>query len=94
MVKMVDGYWIPLPLGMKRGFGDSLIHIVRLTSNFIIAVIMYISSTSGGRSVGIVRSRTKGHGVCFFFLSLCIQDLWGDYIMHKEFMGYFKIPFH
>jgi hypothetical protein len=24
-----------------------------------------ISSTSGGRSVGIVRSRTKGHGVCF-----------------------------
>jgi hypothetical protein len=26
----------------------------------------YISSTSGGRSVGIVRSRTKGHGVCLF----------------------------
>jgi hypothetical protein len=25
----------------------------------------YISPTSGGRSVGIVRSRTKGHGVCF-----------------------------
>jgi hypothetical protein len=25
-----------------------------------------LSSTSGGRSVGIVRSRTKGHGVCFF----------------------------
>jgi hypothetical protein len=25
---------------------------------------MEISSTSGGRSVGIVRSRTKGHGVC------------------------------
>jgi hypothetical protein len=30
-----------------------------------------ISSTSGGRSVGIVRSRTKGHGVCFC-LCLCI----------------------
>jgi hypothetical protein len=30
----------------------------------------WISSTSGGRSVGIVRSRTKGHGVFFFFL-LC-----------------------
>jgi hypothetical protein len=27
----------------------------------------YISSTSGGRSVGIVRLRTKGHGVCFVF---------------------------
>jgi hypothetical protein len=26
----------------------------------------YISSTSGGRSVGIVRLRTKGHGVCLF----------------------------
>jgi hypothetical protein len=26
------------------------------------------SSTCGGRSVGIVRSRTKGHGVCLFFL--------------------------
>jgi hypothetical protein len=25
------------------------------------------SPTSGGRSVGIVRSRTKGHGVTFFF---------------------------
>jgi hypothetical protein len=25
----------------------------------------YISSTNGGSSVGIVRSRTKGHGVCF-----------------------------
>jgi hypothetical protein len=24
------------------------------------------SPTSGGRSVGIVRSRTKGHGICFF----------------------------
>jgi hypothetical protein len=24
------------------------------------------SSTSGGRSVGVVRSRTKGHGVCLF----------------------------
>jgi hypothetical protein len=27
----------------------------------------YISPTSGGRSVGIVRSRTKGHGVCFVY---------------------------
>jgi hypothetical protein len=26
----------------------------------------YISSTSGGRSVGIVRLRSKGHGVCLF----------------------------
>jgi hypothetical protein len=26
------------------------------------------ATSSGGRSVGIVRSRTKGHGVCFFFL--------------------------
>jgi hypothetical protein len=25
-------------------------------------------SISGGRSVGIVRSRTKGHGVCLFCL--------------------------
>jgi hypothetical protein len=25
-----------------------------------------ISSTSGSRSVGIVRLRTKGHGVCFY----------------------------
>jgi hypothetical protein len=29
---------------------------------------LYISPTSGGRSVGIVRLRTKGHGVCFFLL--------------------------
>jgi hypothetical protein len=29
-----------------------------------------ISSTSGGRSVGIVRSRTKGHGVCFVCLMM------------------------
>jgi hypothetical protein len=27
-----------------------------------------ISSTSGGRSVGMDRSRTKSHGVCLFFL--------------------------
>jgi hypothetical protein len=29
-----------------------------------------ISSTSGGRSVGIVRLWTKGHGVCLFCCSL------------------------
>jgi hypothetical protein len=29
----------------------------------------YISPTSGGRSVGIVRLRTKGHGVCSFMTS-------------------------
>jgi hypothetical protein len=27
----------------------------------------WISSTSGGRSVGIIRLRAKGHGVCLFF---------------------------
>jgi hypothetical protein len=31
--------------------------------NFII-----VASSKSGRSVGIVRSRTKGHGVCFFVL--------------------------
>jgi hypothetical protein len=29
-------------------------------------------STSGGRSVGIVRSRTKGHGVCLFLFVLSL----------------------
>jgi hypothetical protein len=28
------------------------------------------TSTSGGRSVGIVRSRTKGHGVCLYTLQI------------------------
>jgi hypothetical protein len=28
-----------------------------------------VSSTSGGRSVGIVRLRTKDHGVCLFVRS-------------------------
>jgi hypothetical protein len=31
-----------------------------------------LMSTSGGRSVGIVRSRTKGHGVCFFCFVLML----------------------
>jgi hypothetical protein len=31
-----------------------------------------ISSTSGGHSVGIVRLRTKGHGVRLFFLLISI----------------------
>jgi hypothetical protein len=31
--------------------------------------------TSGGRSVGIVRLRTKGHGVCFFFIWKVVFEL-------------------
>jgi hypothetical protein len=30
-----------------------------------------------GRSVGIVRSRTKGHGVCLFFVSMSLDRLCG-----------------
>jgi hypothetical protein len=30
-------------------------------------IFIIYSSTSGGRSVGVVRSRTKGHGVFFLF---------------------------
>jgi hypothetical protein len=30
-----------------------------------------ISPTIEGRSVGIVRLRTKGHGVCFYDLAAC-----------------------
>jgi hypothetical protein len=33
---------------------------------------------SGGRSVGIVRSRTKSHGVCFFVLVKSIISLQGS----------------
>jgi hypothetical protein len=29
--------------------------------------IIYVCMHGGGRSVGIVRLRTKGHGVCFLF---------------------------
>jgi hypothetical protein len=35
-------------------------HLTRMHS------IYTLLSTSGGRSVGIVRSRAKGHGVCLF----------------------------
>jgi hypothetical protein len=34
-----------------------------------------ISSTSGGRSVGIVRLRTKGHGDCFCFDFIFIKSV-------------------
>jgi hypothetical protein len=34
------------------------------------------SSTSGGRSVGIVRLRTKGHGVCLFVTRLMASQEW------------------
>jgi hypothetical protein len=31
------------------------------------------SPTSGGRSVGIVRSRIKGHGVCFYDIVIVVS---------------------
>jgi hypothetical protein len=31
--------------------------------------------STGGRSVGIVRSRTKGHGVCLFVVQHCIRPV-------------------
>jgi hypothetical protein len=40
--------------------------------------IFWNMSTSGGRSVGIVRSRTKGHGVCIFwnmFTAVTMNDV-------------------
>jgi hypothetical protein len=37
--------------------------IIRVTR---IGVLETTLAVTGGRSVGIVRSRTKGHGVCFF----------------------------
>jgi hypothetical protein len=40
-------------------------------------MLALISSTSGGRSVGIVRLRTTGHGVCFslFCQQVLVLDL-------------------
>jgi hypothetical protein len=37
-----------------------------------------MSSTSGGRAVGIVRLRTKGHGVCFLGGCETLPPLSGD----------------
>jgi hypothetical protein len=47
------------------------VRLMRCTSQKHVLVISasgsHFSSTSGGRSVGIVRSRTKGHGVFFLW---------------------------
>jgi hypothetical protein len=44
-----------------------------------------ISPTSGGRSVGIVRLLTKGHGVCFCFIDAWLKDdsLWNLKILQQ-----------
>jgi hypothetical protein len=38
-------------------------------------VVSAADPLSGGRSVGIVRSRTKGHGVCFIIIIIIIIGL-------------------
>jgi hypothetical protein len=43
----------------------------------------WVSSTSGSRSVGIVRSRTRGHGVCVF-LRLSLYQLYSH--MHVLYL--------
>jgi hypothetical protein len=55
---MWDPQYLTTQEASIASYGDSFI---------ILYVGDVLSSTSGGRSVGIVRSRTKGHGVCFFF---------------------------
>jgi hypothetical protein len=40
-----------------------------LPINFLQEELALTSPTSGGRSVGIVRLRTKGHGIWFSFFS-------------------------
>jgi hypothetical protein len=42
----------------------------------------------GGHSVRIVRSRTKGHGVCFLFLLLWLEDWLLDDLSDTFFIAY------
>jgi hypothetical protein len=43
-----------------------MLNILVIISVVVFDFFMLFTDVSGGRSVGIVRSRTKGHGVCLF----------------------------
>jgi hypothetical protein len=46
-----------------HGYDEISNNILKICKTFISQPVSYLC---GGRSVGIVRSRTKGHGVCLF----------------------------
>jgi hypothetical protein len=57
----------------KQCIASTNFTVVHVKILFLFKSVSMISSTSGGRSVGIVRSRTKGHGVCLFVCLFCVS---------------------